>query len=214
MGVLKVKGTQAEACATIVNAERLIRQYIRRTPVIEVAGPDFGLNVPSVILKLELLQHTGSFKPRGAFVNLLTRDVPAAGVVAASGGNHGVAVAFAARKLNVPATIFVPTVAAASKIERIRSYGANLVVTGDRYADALAAAELWTSRTGALPIHAFDDPETLLGQATVGLEWDNRLRIWIRCWSPSVEAGLSAASRPGTGDEFRSSVSSRGPRPH
>jgi threonine dehydratase len=159
---------------SIIAAERLIRPHIRRTPLIEVDGADLGLTVSSLTLKLELLQHTGSFKPRGAFVNLLTRDVPAAGVVAASGGNHGVAVAFAAHKLKTSATIFVPTVAAAAKIERIRSYGANLVVTGDRYADALAAAELWTSRTGALPIHAFDDPETLLGQATVGLEFEQQ----------------------------------------
>src|SRR5271169_7070751 len=100
----------------IASTYRLIRPYIRRTPVVEVAGADFGLDDVSVILKLELLQHAGSFKPRGAFANLLMRDVPPAGVVAASGGNHGAAVAFAARKLGKPAKIFVPSVASPAKI--------------------------------------------------------------------------------------------------
>jgi threonine dehydratase len=121
-------------------------------------------------LKLEFLQHTGSFKPRGAFVNLLTREAPAAGVVAASGGNHGAAVAYAAMRLGLRATIFVPTVASPAKLERIRGYGAELVVGGERYADALAASEDFAGRTGALPVHAYDQPETLLGQGTVGLE--------------------------------------------
>jgi threonine dehydratase len=95
----------------ITATERLIRPHIRRTPVIEVDGADFGLHSISLVLKLESLQHGGSFKARGAFTNLLTREVPAAGVVAASGGNHGVAVAFAAMKLGKPATIFVPGIA-------------------------------------------------------------------------------------------------------
>jgi threonine dehydratase len=117
----------------------LVRPHVRRTPVIEVDGGDFGLTVPvRLVLKLELLQHAGSFKPRGAFANLLARTVPPAGVVAASGGNHGAAVAFAARRLGVPATIFVPSVASPVKLAQIRSYGAELVVEGDRYADALA----------------------------------------------------------------------------
>ncbi len=151
-------------------AEQLIRPWIRRTPVVEVDGADFGLNLTNLALKLELLQHTGSFKTRGAFANLLSREVPAAGVVAASGGNHGAAVAFAAHKLLVPATIFVPQVASPSKIERIRSYGANLVIAGDSYAEALAASEVWTRQSGALPIHAYNGVETLLGQGTVGME--------------------------------------------
>lgn len=124
----------------------------------------------SLTFKLEHLQHAGSFKSRGAFAHLLTRAIPAAGVVAASGGNHGAAVAYAAQQRGVPARIFVPTVSSPAKIERIRGYGADLVVTGDRYADALAASEEWAEQSGALRIHAYDQPETLLGQGSVGLE--------------------------------------------
>jgi len=151
-----------------------ISPYIRRTPVVEIDGEDFGLPVASLTLKLESLQHAGSFKVRGAFTNLLTRKVPGAGVVAASGGNHGAAVAFAAMKRNVPARIFVPSVASPAKIQQITEYGAELVITGDRYADALAASETCVAQTGAMPIHAFDQVETLLGQATVGLELEGQ----------------------------------------
>src|SRR5256885_3823214 len=156
--------------ADIERVHALIQPHIRRTPVVEVLGADFGLAPPRVILKLELLQRAGSFKPRGAFANLLPRPVPPAGVVAASGGNHGAAVAFAAMQLNVPAKIFVPTISSPAKIERIRAYGADLVVGGERYAEALAASEAWATNTGALQVHAFDQRETLLGQGTVGLE--------------------------------------------
>jgi threonine dehydratase len=158
----------------IVGTYETIRPYIRRTPVIEVDGSDFGLDGVTLIFKLELLQHSGSFKARGAFTNLLTRAVPAAGVVAASGGNHGTAVAFAAMKLKKPARIFVPEVASPAKLERIREYGADLVVTGERYADALAASEIWAAQSGALAVHAFEQLETLLGQATVGLEFEEQ----------------------------------------
>ena len=154
----------------IARTYQVIRPHLRRTPVIEVEGADFGLRPGSIVLKLELLQHTGSFKPRGAFANLLLRDVPASGVVAASGGNHGVAVAFAAHKLGIPARIFVPSISAATKQQRIRDLGAHLVVGGDRYADALAASQEYVSQSGALAIHAFDQVETLLGQGSVGLE--------------------------------------------
>jgi len=147
-----------------------IRSYVRRTPVIEVEAADFALAPGPLHLKLEHLQHTGSFKPRGAFANLLQRDVPAVGVVAASGGNHGAAVAYAAMKLGVPARIFVPSVAALTKLERIRECGADLVVAGERYADALEASERWVAETGAMPIHAYDQVETLLGQGTLAME--------------------------------------------
>src|SRR3546814_11922609 len=133
-------------------------------------GPAFQGSAQPLHLKLEFLQHSGSFKARGAFANLLTREVPAAGVVAASGGNHGAAVAYAAMKLQVPATIFLPSVTSPAKAERIERYGAKLVVGGARYADAPAASEAFVAQTGALPVHAFDPPETLLGQGTVGLE--------------------------------------------
>jgi len=158
----------------IVETERLIRPHIRRTPVIETRGHDFGLPIDRVAFKLELGQHTGSFKVRGAFSNLLSRTVPASGVVAASGGNHGLAVAFAARALGVPATIFVPTVASAVKVAKIRSYGAELVIAGDLYDDALVASRQRAEASGALQIHAYDAVETLLGQGTLGLEFEQQ----------------------------------------
>jgi threonine dehydratase len=156
----------------IAKIEQLIRPHIRRTPVVRVDLADFGLPARPVDLKLELLQHSGSFKVRGAFANLLTRPIPPAGVVAASGGNHGAAVAYAARQLGVPATIFVPRVTSPAKAERIRGYGAQLVIAGERYADALAASEQFVAERGALAIHAFEDPATLLGQGTLGHEID------------------------------------------
>ena len=154
----------------IAEVERLIRPYIRRTPLVAVDAADFGLPSSPLYLKLEFMQHSGSFKARGAFANLLLRNVPSAGVVAASGGNHGVAVAYAARQLGVQAAIFVPNITSPAKVDRIRAYGAETVVGGDRYADALAASQQRIAETGALGIHAFDQIETLLGQGTVGLE--------------------------------------------
>ena len=147
-----------------------IAPYVRVTPVVTVAGADLGITNVPLVLKLEHLQHAGSFKTRGAFANLLMRQVPPVGVVAASGGNHGAAVAYAAMRRRVPAKIFVPTVSSPAKIERIRGYGADLVVIGDRYADALAESNAWAARSGALPVHAYDQRETLLGQATLGRE--------------------------------------------
>jgi threonine dehydratase len=158
----------------IAATHQLIHAHVRRTPVVEAHGVDFGLDSTNLIFKLELLQHSGSFKARGAFTNLLTRSIPPAGVVAASGGNHGAAVAFAAMKLGKPARIFVPGVSSPEKMQRIRSYGADLVVTGERYADSLAASETWAAQSGALPIHAYDQVETLLGQGTVGLEFEEQ----------------------------------------
>ena len=119
----------------IVTAEVAIRPFIRRTPLLQSDTADFGLAAGALTFKLEFLQHSGSFKARGAFANLLLRKVPAAGVVAASGGNHGVAVACAAQRLRVPATIFVPDVASIAKQDAIRGYGAELVIAGSRYAD-------------------------------------------------------------------------------
>jgi threonine dehydratase len=147
-----------------------IRFHIRETPLLRVRGDDFGLPAFPLALKLELLQHAGSFKTRGAFANLLSRELPAAGVVAASGGNHGAAVAYAAMRLQVPAKIFVPTVSSPAKVARIRSYGADLTVVGDGYAEALAASQAFADQSGALPVHAFDQAETLLGQATLARE--------------------------------------------
>jgi threonine dehydratase len=154
----------------ITATEVVIRPFVRRTPLVEAEMADFGLPAGTLTFKLELLQHSGSFKARGAFANLLLRKAPPAGVVAASGGNHGVAVAYAAHRLGVPATIFIPDVASPAKQERIKGYGAQLVIAGSLYADALAASQSHIERTGTMPIHAYDQTETLLGQGTVGLE--------------------------------------------
>jgi hypothetical protein len=131
---------------------------------------DFGLAASSLAFKLELFQHTGSFKPRGGFANLLTRPISAAGVVAASGGNHGVAVAFAAMRLGIKATIFVPKITPQPKLDRIRAYGAELVVKGEAYADAAATSEALAAQTGALAVHPYDQAETMLGQGSLGME--------------------------------------------
>jgi threonine dehydratase len=159
----------------IAATEGLIRPHIRRTPVVEVDGADFGLDASALCFKLELMQHSGSFKARGAFANLRLRTVPPVGVVAASGGSHGVAVAYAASRLGVPARIFVPSICSPAKIARIRDCGAELVVAGDLYADALAASEAFVVQSGALAVHAFDQTETLLGQGTVGLELEGQV---------------------------------------
>ena len=154
----------------IRDVEPVIRRYVRRTPVITVDRADFGLPPGPLVLKLEQLQHSGSFKVRGAFANLLLRDMPKAGVVAASGGNHGAAVAFAAHALGIPARVYVPHVSSPAKIARIREHGADLVLVDGAYAEALAASEEWVAESGALPIHAFDQTETMLGAGTLGLE--------------------------------------------
>jgi threonine dehydratase len=167
--------SRAVTAGQIARCEALIRPYIRRTPVMEIDAADIGLRSGKLSLKLELFQNSGSFKARGAFANLLGRKVPAAGVVAASGGNHGAAVAYAAMRLKTPAKIFVPSVSSPAKVQRIREYGADLIVEGDRYADALAASEAWARRTGAMAVHAFDQEETILGQGTIGLELDEQI---------------------------------------
>jgi threonine dehydratase len=160
------------APAQISAAADRIAPYVRRTPVLWADGEDFSVPGIRIAFKLEFMQHAGSFKARGAFCHMLERSAPPAGVLAASGGNHGVAVAYAAMRLKIPATIFVPTIASAAKIEQIKALGAELRVIGDRYADALAASEEHARTSGALRIHAYDQIETLLGQATVGREFE------------------------------------------
>jgi threonine dehydratase len=162
--------TRADIAAT----EPVIRPHIRRTPVLEVDARDFGLPAATLLFKLELQQQAGSFKARGAFANLLLRTVPAAGVVAASGGNHGAAVAHAARALGLPARIYVPTISTQAKVDRIRATGAHLVQIGERYADALAASEAWAAESGALRVHAFDQRETMMGAGTLALELEQQ----------------------------------------
>ena len=180
----------------IAACEKLIRPHIRRTPVIEVDAGEFGLAANSLTLKLELLQHSGSFKARGAFTNLLTRAVPEAGVVAASGGNHGAAVAYAAMKLGKPAKIFVPSVSSPAKVARIRDYGADLAIEGDRYADALAASRTWAERTGALQVPAFDQDETIMGQGTLGVELEQQApdidTVLVAVGGGGLVAGIAA----------------------
>ncbi len=184
--------------AGVASVAPRLSPYLRRTPLLEVDASDFGLPPGPIAFKLELLQHAGSFKTRGAFANLLLRDVPAAGVAAASGGNHGAAVAYAAKTLGVPARIFVPRVSSPAKIERIRGYGAELVVTGEVYADALAASEEWVRGSGALPVHAFDQVETLLGQGTLGLEIETQApgleTLLVAVGGGGLIAGIAAAS--------------------
>jgi threonine dehydratase len=154
----------------VIAVEGRIRPYVRLTPVVTVDRAEFGLSPGPLTLKLELMQHSGSFKVRGAFTNLLLREIPDAGVAAASGGNHGAAVAYAASVLGIPARIFVPEVSSPAKISRIRGYGADLVIQGETYSDALAVSQEWIAASGALPVPAFDQPETILGAGTTGLE--------------------------------------------
>lgn len=150
-----------------------IQPHVRRTPAIRADWGDLGVTQQHPLMfKLEFLQHTGTFKPRGAFNNLLSRAVPQAGVAAASGGNHGAAVAYAAQQLGHKATIFVPDVSSPVKIARIRSYGADVRVGGARYADALDACNAFIQTGGALSVHAYDAAETIAGQGSVGLEWE------------------------------------------
>ena len=154
----------------IAAVRSLIAPHIRVTPIIRMKGSEFALPPFPLTLKLEQLQVAGSFKARGAFANLLLRSVPAAGVVAASGGNHGVAVAYAARRIGCPARIFVPQISAPAKIDRIRAHGADLCIGGETYDEALAASDTWAAESGALRVHAFNQRETLLGQGTLALE--------------------------------------------
>jgi threonine dehydratase len=155
----------------IATAAVRIANHVRHTPVLRLAAGELGLPYP-VTLKLELLQHTGSFKPRGAFNRLLSANLPAAGVIAASGGNHGAAVAYAARALGVTAEIFVPELTPLTKVARIASYGARVVQGGETYAEALAASRIRQAETGVLEVHAFDHPAVLAGQGTVGREFE------------------------------------------
>ncbi len=161
---------------TIAAAALRLAPHLRRTPVLRLAGTDLGLAgaAAELALKLELLQHTGSFKPRGAFNRLLEAGAAAgtAGVIAASGGNHGAAVAFAARALGLAAEIFVPSATPPAKLARIGSYGARVVSGGATYAEALTACRARQAETGALEVHAYDDPAVIAGQGTAGREFE------------------------------------------
>ncbi len=159
-------------------AQERIKSHIRLTPLLDVAlaaNPENGLAAQSVQLKLEYLQRGGTFKARGAFNALLSQpSLPPAGVVAASGGNHGIAVATAAQTLQIPAHIFVPTIASAAKVQTLQRLGAVVHQQGERFADAYAASQLFAAQTGALQTHAYDQFETLCGQGTVAKEWQEQ----------------------------------------
>lgn len=155
----------------IAAAAERVQGHVQRTPVMQAGG--FGLD-RAVDLKLEQLQHTGTFKARGAFNTLLGGPVPQAGIVAASGGNHGAAVAFAAHRLGYPAHIFVPEMAGPSKIALIERTGARLTVVKGEYANAAEAAAEYEDASGAMQIHAYDAPATVAGQGTCMAEWEDQ----------------------------------------
>ena len=151
----------------ITRAAGRIAGHVRRTPVIDVTVAGVGL---PVTLKLELLQHAGSFKSRGAFNTLLQASVGPGGVATASGGNHGAAVAYASRQLGHTAKIFVPEISSPAKVARIASYGAEVVQKGANYSEALALCDAWIAATGATGVHAYDAEATLEGQGTLARE--------------------------------------------
>jgi threonine dehydratase len=157
----------------IGSAHARIRGHIRRTPILETPSPIAG--APPLSLKLECLQATGSFKARGAFHNLMTRQAVAAGCATASGGNHGAAVAFAAQKLGVRARVFVPEAAPPAKIAKIKAYGAEAVLGGASYAEAQQRCDAYVAETAALAIHPYDAVETIAGQGTLAKEWEEDL---------------------------------------
>jgi len=176
-------------------AYRRIASNIRHTPLMALGQNSFGLGC-EVTLKLEFLQHAGSFKSRGAFNTLLSHELTQAGVTAASGGNHGAAVAFAARELGVSAKIFVPEISSPIKIATIRSFGAEAVVGGARYDNAQAACNLYAEESGALLVHPFNAPATLAGQGTIGLEWEQDAplpdTVLIACGGGGLIGGIAA----------------------
>jgi threonine dehydratase len=172
-------------------AERIAAR-VRRTPVLELGE----MHGASVVAKLELLQHTGSFKPRGAFNKLLSSEVPPAGVIAASGGNFGLAVAYAAREARVPAEIFVPSTSPEAKIAKVRTQGATVTVVDGYYAEAQAALGARQEETGALLMHPFDQPEVIAGQGTIGIELDEQVltidTVLVAIGGGGLIAGIAA----------------------
>lgn len=153
----------------IAVAAKRIAPLTVHTPVMKSKSFSLGHEIE---LKLEHLQHTGSFKIRGAYNAILSTDVPEAGLVAASGGNHGAAVAYAARSLRHPAHVFVPELAGQTKTSLIRRTGTDLTIIPGTYADALAAAQNYEQETGAVQVHAYDTPATVIGQGTCFSEWE------------------------------------------
>lgn len=205
-------------------AARLIGPRVRRTPMYDV-GPGFFETDGHVECKLEMLQHTGSFKPRGALNRALTSTVPDAGLIAASGGNHGLAVAWVGQQLGVPAEIFVPEVSPAAKVDKIRKLGATVHVTGALYDDALAACREQQTKTGALDIHAYDHDVTIAGAGTIGLEIEQQLdgvhTVLVALGGGGLASGIAAwfgatetnvvVVEPETSQCFASAIAAGGP---
>ncbi|HEY4066123.1 MAG TPA: threonine/serine dehydratase [Burkholderiaceae bacterium] len=162
------------SAAEIVEAAARIAPHVHRTPLWTLPSAALGLPAGTppfeAVLKLEHLQRSGSFKARGMFNRLLSNPIPPAGVIAASGGNAGIATALAAQALGVPAEIFVPSISALAKRERLAALGARVVVGGAAYADALAACEARQRETGALMTHAYDQIEVVAGAGTLARE--------------------------------------------
>jgi threonine dehydratase len=184
----------------VAAAWSLIEPYVRRTPVIELPAGSFGAACP-IVVKLEQLQVSGTFKGRGAFHKLLSSTVPAAGVIAASGGNHGAAVAYAARALGHKAEIFLPTIASPAKVARLESYGAIVTQVGAVYAEACEASEKRVAETGALSVHAYEDPGVFAGAGTVALEFAEQARfdtLLVAVGGGGLIAGCAAAIGGGT----------------
>ena len=178
----------------------LIRPHVRRTPVIELPAGSLGLGA-SLALKLESLQVSGTFKGRGAFHKLLASQVPPAGIIAASGGNHGVAAAYAARALGYKAEIFVPTISSAAKVARLKSYGAIVHQIGAVYAEARAASDKRAAETGALVVQAYEDPVVFAGAGSVALEFTEQARfdtLLVAVGGGGLIAGCAAAIGEGT----------------
>ena len=179
----------------------LIRPHVRRTPVIELPKGSLGHRQP-MALKLESLQVSGTFKGRGAFHKLLASTVPSAGVIAASGGNHGVAVAYAARALGHKAEIFVPTISSPAKVARLKSYGAVVHQVGAVYAEARAASDKRAAETGALVVQAYEDPVVFAGAGSVALEFAEQATfdtLLVAVGGGGLIAGCAAA----IGDSIR-----------
>lgn len=187
--------------AEIREAAGRLSGYIRRTPVLTVDGAELGTK-GTLSLKLEYLQQSGSFKARGAGNAILGRRLPEVGVAAASGGNHGAAVAWAAQQIGVPAHIFVPAIASPVKVERLRSYGADVAQVGSVHAEAQAASENFVAETGAKPIHAFDDPDVLAGAGTVAQELEMQTAlldtVMLACGGGGLAGGVAAWFNGGT----------------
>lgn len=200
------RSTPVPSYADVEAAAARLGHRIRRTPVLELDAAELDAGSGRLVLKLEVLQHTGVFKARGALNALLRAaeagGLPADGVVAASGGNHGAAVAWAAQAAGVAATVFVPDSSPRSKVDRIASYGATVEVVEGRYPQARAALDAWVRDRDVLDIHAYDAPDVVAGQGTLGLELAEQVPGASRALISCGGGGLYAGSAIGVAGAF------------